>query len=232
MQRTGIGRVPKSMLRAAIFDMDGTLIDSNDLHAEAWNEIFRRFGVELPHERIRAQIGKGGDNLLPALLPPDLLARHGEEMEEARKQLFRDDYLPRVKPFPGVRELFEGLRASGARIVLASSAAAEELDSHKQLLGIAALIDGETSADDVEHSKPCPDIFAAALEKLADVNPDEAVVVGDTPYDMQAAARVGLRAVGVRSGGFPSEQLLESGAAALFDGPWTLPHRLRDWLPD
>jgi beta-phosphoglucomutase-like phosphatase (HAD superfamily) len=169
------------MLRAAIFDIDGTLIDSNDLHAEAWREIFRRFGLDLPHDRIRAQIGKGGDNLMPALLPPELVEQHGKEMEQQRKALFKRDYLPSVRPFPGVKPLFEGLRGSGASIVLATSATEEELESHKQSLGIADLIDGATSADDVEHSKPCPDIFQAALAKLPGVAPYEAVVVGDTP---------------------------------------------------
>jgi len=218
------------MYRAAIFDIDGTLVDSNNLHAEAWGEIFRRFGVDLPHDRIRAQIGKGGDNLLPALLPPELVERCGEEMEEARKALFKRDYMPRVRAFPGVKQLFEGLKASGAHIVLATSAAEEELESHKRTLDIADLIDGATSADDVERSKPCPDIFQAALVKLPGVSPNEAVVVGDTPYDMQAAGRAGVQKVGVRCGGFPEADLLSAGAAGLFDGPWSLPSSLGDWL--
>jgi HAD superfamily hydrolase (TIGR01549 family) len=219
------------MLKAAIFDIDGTLIDSNDLHAQAWDEVFRRFGVELPYDRIRGQIGKGGDNLLPALLPPEVLEAHGEEIEEQRKELFKADYLPRVKPFPGVPELFRALKESGARILLATSAAAEELESHTQLLGIADLIDGATSADDVEHSKPCPDIFRAALDKLPGIAADEAVVVGDTPYDMQAATKLRIPALGVRSGGFDDRLLLEAGATRLFDGPWALPPRLSSWLP-
>lgn len=220
------------MLRAAIFDVDGTLIDSNDLHAQAWSEVFRRFGVDLTHDRIRAQIGKGADNLMPALLPADVLDRSGKEIEAERKQLFLEQYLQQVRPFSGVRELFEGLRSRGAKIVLASSAAREELESHKERLGIGNLIDGETSADDVEHSKPCPDIFAAALGKLEGVAAQEVVAVGDTPYDMEAARGAGLRAVAVRSGGFADAALLDAGAVALFDGPWALPHRLDRWLPD
>ncbi|HEV2567470.1 HAD family hydrolase [Sphingomonas sp.] len=217
------------MLKAAIFDIDGTLIDSNDLHAEAWGETFRRYGIDLPHHVIRGQIGKGGDNLMPALLPADLLESRGEEIESERKALFKRDYLPRVKPFPGVRELFRTLKQNGALIALASSAAEEELAHHKQLLGIADLIDGATSADDVEHSKPCPDIFRAALEKFP-VAADEAIVVGDTPYDMEAAGKVGIAAIGVRCGGFAPDLLRSAGARALFDGPWSLPHRIDEWL--
>lgn len=218
------------MLRAAIFDIDGTLIDSNDLHAEAWGEVFRRFGVNLPHHLIRAQIGKGRDNLMPALLPPDLIDRHGEELEEQRKTLFKHDYLPRARPFPGVQDLFKSLKSSGARIVLATSAAEEELESHKRTLGIADLIDGATSADDVEHSKPCPDIFQAALAKLPGIAPHEAVVVGDTPYDMKAAVTAGIQRVAVLSGGFDPDLLRAAGAQELFAGPWALPPRVDLWL--
>lgn len=218
------------MLRAALFDIDGTLIDSNDLHAEAWGEVFRRYGIDLPHATIRGQIGKGGDNLMPALLPSNLLEKHGAAIEEERGTLFKRNYLPRLKPFSGVRELFEELKSSGALISLATSAHEEELEHHKQLLGIADLLDATVTADDVEHSKPCPDIFRAALDKLPGVEPSEALVVGDTPYDMEAASKIGIAPVAVRCGGFDPEMLTASGARALFDGPWTLPHRLDDWL--
>jgi HAD superfamily hydrolase (TIGR01509 family) len=216
------------MIQAAIFDIDGTLIDSNDLHAEAWRQTFLRFGVDLPHAAIRAQVGKGGDNLMPALLPSELLAAHGEEIEEQRGALFKREYLPRVRPFPGVRALFEQLRQRGTRIVLASSAKEEEVAHHTRLLDIGDLLDAAVSADDAEHSKPCPDIFAAALDLLGD---NAAVVVGDTPYDMIAARRIDMPAVGVRSGGFDDVVLRDAGAAALFDGPWALPRAVTDWLP-
>lgn len=219
------------MTRAAIFDIDGTLVDSNDLHTAAWRETFLRFGVDLPYDRIRGQIGKGGDNLIPALLPDDLVERHGAEIERARKALFKSDYLSRVKPFPGVRTLFEGLKTGGAKIVLASSAGEEEVDFHRELLDIGNLLDGTTSADDVEHSKPCPDIFAAALDALPGIAAADAVMVGDTPYDMEAAGKLGIAAAGVLCGGFPAEVLNEAGAVRLFDGPWALPHRVDEWLP-
>jgi HAD superfamily hydrolase (TIGR01509 family) len=218
------------MPHAAIFDVDGTLVDSNDLHAEAWGETFRRYGVDLPHAVIRGQVGKGGDNLIPALLPPRLVAKHGEEMREQSGRLFRDRYLARVIPFPGVRDLFEALKGEGIAIVLASSSAEEEVTHHCDRLGVSGLVDHIVSGDQVDHSKPCPDIFAAALRKLK-VAAAEAVVIGDSPYDMEAADQLGIPAVALLCGGFDPGLLRWSGAAALFDGPWTLPHRIGDWLP-
>lgn len=220
------------MKRAALFDIDGTLIDSNDLHASAWGDAFRAYGIDLPHERIHGQIGKGGDNLMPAFLPPDLLDRHAQDIEKTCKEIFKRDYMMRIVPFPGVMPLFEALKDTGALIVLATSGSREELEHHSDLLGIGDLIDGATSRDDVEHSKPCPDIFQAALSKLPGLRPQEAIVVGDTPYDMQAASRAEITGVGVRCGGFPEADLRAAGAAALYDGPWSLPHRLADWLAD
>jgi HAD superfamily hydrolase (TIGR01509 family) len=206
------------MIKAILFDVDGTLIDSNDLHTAAWRETFLHFGVDLPPELIRTQIGKGGDNLIPALLPPELVEARKDEMESFRGELFKTDYLARVVPFPGVRDLFERIVADGHRIVLASSANAEELRFHLSVIGAEDLVSGSTSKDDVRHSKPDPDIFAAALAK-AGAQASEAIVVGDTPYDMEAAAKLGVRTIGFRSGGFPDESLSGAGAAELYDGP-------------
>ena len=205
-------------IRAVLFDIDGTLIDSNDLHAQAWDEAFRRFGQHVPLPRIRGQIGKGGDNLLPALLPADFVEAQGEALERLRGELFKADYLPRVRPFPGVHPLFERLRADGRTIVLASSGKREEVDHHIQVLNVADLIDGSTTADDAEHSKPDPDIFAAAL-KQAGAPAAEAVVVGDTPYDVVAAAKLALRTIALRCGGFDEGALREAGALELWDDP-------------
>ncbi|HEV2746939.1 MAG TPA: HAD family hydrolase [Allosphingosinicella sp.] len=213
------------MVRAALFDVDGTLIDSNDLHAAAWQQAFRHFGVDLPYEQVRGQIGKGGDNLVPALLPSELVERRQQEIEDFRSELFKRDYLPRALPFPCVRPLFERLRAQGVRIVLATSAHADELDHHLELLGCRDLIEATTSQDDVDHSKPCPDIFAAALAKVAPTSAEDAVVVGDTPYDAEAAGRLGLRTIGVRCGGFPEADLRAAGAVELYDGPEDLLRR-------
>ena len=209
------------MIKAILFDVDGTLIDSNDLHTAAWRETFLHFGVDLPPERIRTQIGKGGDNLIPALLPRELVETRQEDIESFRGELFKRDYLPRVMPFPNVRDLFERIVADGRQIVLASSAKAEELRFHLSVIGAEDLVSGSTSKDDVRHSKPDPDIFAAALAK-AGANAAEAIVVGDTPYDMEAAAKLGVRTIGFRSGGFPDESLRGAGAAELYDGPQDL----------
>lgn len=209
--------------RAALFDVDGTLVDSNDLHASAWSEAFRHFGHDIPARRIRFQVGKGGDNLIPALLP-DLPDDEREALEEYRGALYKNDYLPRVKPFPGVRPLFEQLRRDDVAIVLASSSGREEVDHNLDLIGCRDLVSAATSRDDVEHSKPCPDIFEAALAK-AEVPAASALVVGDTPWDVTAAARTGLGTIGFRSGGFEDRDLIHAGALVLYDGPEDLLRR-------
>jgi HAD superfamily hydrolase (TIGR01509 family) len=207
------------MLKAVIFDIDGTLIDSVDLHAEAWKEALRHFGHDLPFDRVRAQIGKGGDLLLLALLPKEEAERRGEEIEKYRLDLFRREYLHRVKAFPKVPELFERIRADGQRIALASSARAEELANYKRIAGIEDLVDAETSSDDAENSKPHPDIFHAALDRLGEVNPAEVIVVGDTTYDAEAAGKAGLRTIGLLCGGWPEAELLKAGCIALYSDP-------------
>ncbi len=201
-----------------LFDVDGTLVDTNDLHAAAWREAFLAFGLDKPLEEIRWQVGKGGDNLIPSLFP-ELDEPRREEIEAFRGELFKRDYLPRATPFPGVRDLFERLVADGTRIVLASSSHSEEVDYHLSLIACADLVSATTSKDDVESSKPCPDIFEAALGRVAPLGADEVAVVGDTPWDAKAAGKLGLRTVGFRSGGFPGEALTEAGACELYDGP-------------
>ncbi len=217
------------MIRSVLFDVDGTLVDSNDLHAAAWQEAFRHFGVDLPLADVRVQIGKGGDNLIPSLLPPDLVERRQAEIEEFRSDLFRRDYLPKVRPFPGIRPLFERLKADGVRIVLATSARQEELDHHVELMGIRDLIDAATSKDDVDHSKPCPDLFEAAFAKAEVPDAEMVRVVGDTVWDMEAAARAGIPAVAVLCGGFARADLAEAGAIHIFEGPGDLLDRYDRW---
>lgn len=207
------------MTKAVLFDIDGTLLDSVDLHAQAWQEALERYGVRVPYAQVRAQIGKGGDQLLPVFFSKEDLERRGEEIEAYRSKLFKDRYLPQVRPFPGVRDLFERLRRQGTRLVLASSGKADEVEYYRKLADIDDLVDAATSSDDVERSKPCPDIFAAALAQVAPIGAGEAVAVGDTPYDAEAARKVGLTVVGVRCGGFPEAELRAAGCAAIFDGP-------------
>jgi HAD superfamily hydrolase (TIGR01509 family) len=214
------------VIGAVLFDVDGTLIDSNDLHATAWRETFLHFGVALPLDKIRGQIGKGGDNLIPALLPKELVEQRQEEMEDFRSDLFKRDYLPRVVPFPGVRALFERIVGDEKKIVLASSAKDAEIQYHLGVIGARDLVTATTSADDVEHSKPDPDIFAAAMQKVSPLGADQVVVVGDTPYDVLAAKKLGIRVIGFRSGGFPEESLTEAGADEIYDGP---EHLLRSY---
>jgi HAD superfamily hydrolase (TIGR01509 family) len=207
--------------RAALFDVDGTLVDTNDLHTAAWREAFLHFGHDFALETIRAQVGKGGDNLIPTLIPGIAEAKV-EEVDQYRGELFKRDYLPRAMPFPGVRPLFERLVGDGVRIVLASSSSKAEVDFHLSLIGCSDLVSAVTTRDDVESSKPCPDIFAAALGKVAPLTAEEAIVVGDTPWDVKAAARAGLRTIGFLSGGFEEEVLREAGAAFIFEGPQDL----------
>ncbi|KAA2237783.1 HAD family hydrolase [Salinarimonas soli] len=211
--------------KAVIFDVDGTLIDTVDLHAEAWVEALRHFGVEVPFEDMRLQIGKGGDQLLLGLLPPDRIERDAERIQHFRTDLFARDYMHKAEAFPGVRELFEHIRATGRRAVLASSGKADEVERYKEIAGIADLVDDATSSDDAERSKPYPDIFQAALARLRDVEPGEAVVVGDTPYDAEAARKAGVRSVGVLCGGFPEEALRSAGCIAVYRDPADLLRR-------
>ena len=206
------------MTNAFIFDVDGTLIDSVDLHAAAWQQTLAHFGFAIPYADVRAQIGKGGDQLLPVFVPPDVLEHLGEAIEKYRGELFKREYLPRVKPFPQVRELFLRIKRDGHRIGLASSAKTEEVTTYKTLANIADLVDADTSSSDVDCSKPCPDVFEVAIDKLR-VEPDSAIVIGDTPYDAIAARRAGLRTIGVLCGGFAATELREAGCISLYRDP-------------
>ena len=207
------------MLKAIIFDIDGTLVDSVDLHARAWQEAFRKFGREVEFERVRHQIGKGGDQLMPVFFSKEELERFGEELEKYRGELYKREYLSEVRAFPQVRELFERIRRDGLRIALASSAKKDELKTYKELARITDLVEEETSADDADKSKPHPDIFEAALASLGDVEADEAIVIGDTPYDAEAAGKIKLRTLGVLCGGFPEAELRAAGCTDIYRDP-------------
>jgi HAD superfamily hydrolase (TIGR01509 family) len=206
------------MIKAVIFDVDGTLIDTVDLHAACWVEALKYFGIEIPFEDMRVQIGKGRDQILHGLLPPDMIEQRGEEIQAFRSDLFKREYMHRARAFPGVRELFERIRASGQRVVLASSGTAGEVGRYKEIAGIADLIADATSSDDAERSKPFPDIFQAALGKLAPLRPNEAVMVGDTPYDAEAARDAGMKSIGVLCGGSSLEALRSAGCIAVYEG--------------
>jgi HAD superfamily hydrolase (TIGR01509 family) len=216
------------MPKAVIFDVDGTLVDTVAMHAQAWSDTFRRFGHDIPAEDILGQIGKGGDQLMPVFLDEATVGAQGEAMETFRAEHYKERYLPEAKGFPAVRELFERIRADGVVIALASSGKPEELEVYADRLGIIGLFDAQTTSDDAERSKPEPDIFEAALDRLGAPAPEDVVVVGDSPYDAQAARKAGIEVVGLLSGGFPEEELRAVGCSAVFRDPEDLLRRFED----
>lgn len=204
------------VIKAVFFDLDGTLVDSNAQHALAWQAAFRANGWEFPLEAIHEQIGKGADNLVPALLPEADVGTQ-KNLGDASGDIFKTRFLDGVRAFPKARDLVARVHAAGQQVVLASSASQRELEHYLDLLDIRPFITATTSADDVKHTKPAPDIFANALGKVSSLTPDEVVVVGDTPYDVIAAARCGIAAIGLRSGKFPDDDLWRAGAVCLYD---------------
>jgi len=204
---------------AVIFDIDGTLVDSVDLHARAWQEAFRHFGYGIPFEEIRHEIGKGSDKLIPDLLGPDEADLVHEKLDNFRSKLWKRKYFSQVKPFPKVRELFQTILRDRKQIVLASSAKGDELKKYKQIAHIDDLVKDETSSDDVDRSKPSPDVVEAALAKLNHPDPQTAIMVGDTPWDIVAASRAQVKSIGVLCGGFPEEELRKAGAIAIYRDP-------------
>jgi HAD superfamily hydrolase (TIGR01509 family) len=204
---------------AVLFDVDGTLVDSVDLHARAWREALARFGKDVPLEDVRRQIGKGGDQLIPVFLARDELAREGEALDRFRGELWRREYMPRVRPLPGARDLVLRVKRDGRRVALASSGKADEVEWNRRLVGLdPSLLDGATTSDDAERSKPHPDIFEAALAATG-APAARALAVGDSPWDALSARRAGLRTIGVLSGGFPEEELRDAGCIAIFRDP-------------
>jgi HAD superfamily hydrolase (TIGR01509 family) len=206
------------MPKAAIFDVDGTLVDSVDLHASAWQEALVKFGHQVTFEQARSQIGKAGDQLIPVFLSKAEQADHGEAMEEWRGQLFKSKYLSMVRPFSAVPELLRRVRDAGVTVAVASSAKKAELDIYLKIAGVEDLVDVATSSEDAKHSKPAPDIFQVALKKLG-IDGHEAVAIGDTPYDAQAAGKAGIPAIGMLCGGFTEVALRRGGCVAVYPSP-------------
>jgi phosphoglycolate phosphatase-like HAD superfamily hydrolase len=209
------------MPKAAIFDLDGTLLDSVDLHALAWHEAMAKFGHDVTFEQARSQIGKGGDKLIPVFLSTDEQRDHGKEMEEWRGKRFKTSYLPLVRPFSAVPDLLKSVRETGVQVAIASSAKKDELDQYLDIARIADLVDVKTSSDDVEESKPAPDIFEVVLKRLK-IESRDAVAIGDTPYDALAAGKAGITTIGVLCGGFSETSLREAGCAEVYPGPAAL----------
>src|SRR5689334_22622302 len=180
-------------IRGVLLDVDGTLLDSNDAHAQSWVEIFRRHNFDIPFERVRPLIGKGGDKLLPELTGIDAESTRGKQLSNERSSLFLENYLPALEPTRGARLLVEKLKAKGLRLVIATSSNEKELQALLCQAGVADLIECATSSADGA-SKPDPDIVRAAL-KEGRLAPHETVMVGDTPYDIEAAGRSGVRTI-------------------------------------
>lgn len=206
------------MIRAVIFDVDGTLVDTVDLHARAWQETFEHFGYQTRYEDVRSQIGKGGDQLMPVFVPKEDLERRGKEIDSFRGDLFKRKYIGQARGFHRTRALFQRILADGKAVALASSAKADELAHYKRAADIDDLVDTETASEDADKSKPYPDIFQAALDRLG-VRPEEAVVVGDTPWDAEAATRAGIPVIGVLCGGFAEEDLRAAGCREVWKDP-------------
>jgi len=197
--------------RAVILDVDGTLINTNDAHAHAWVDVCNEFGFPVAFGHVRELIGMGGDRVLPALTGLSEESEMGTQMKERRGKVFRERYLPSCLPFPGARELLERMQGDGMQLVVATSASADDMAALLKAAGVADLIEAKASSSDAEESKPAPDIVEAALAN-AGVSADEAVMLGDTPYDVKAANRAGVRCVAVRSGGWDDDALSDAVA--------------------
>jgi phosphoglycolate phosphatase-like HAD superfamily hydrolase len=205
-----------SKVKAVILDIDGTLIDSNDAHARAFVEGGAEMGIEVEFDTVRRLIGKGGDKLIPEVFGFEQESERGEELDERKGRIFRDRYLPTLAPTPGARALLERFLKVGLELVVATSASGDDLKGLLERAGVEDLVDQATSASDVEETKPAPDPVKSALEKVGR-SAGEAIMLGDTPYDVQSATTAGVVIVGVRSGGWSAEEL--RGAAAVYDDP-------------
>jgi HAD superfamily hydrolase (TIGR01509 family) len=212
----------RSRYDAVLLDIDGTLVDSNGAHAAAWSEAFAHHGRHHPSGQIRPLIGKGGDKLLRELASLDHESGEGKQISEARTRIFRNRYLPTLQPTPGAAALVGWLLERRLTVVVATSAKQEEVKALLTICGAQALAKDATTSDDAERSKPDPDILVAALE-TSGASPDRAIMIGDTPYDIEAARRAGLAAIAFRCGGWDDAAL--RGAIAIYDHPKQLLER-------
>ena len=200
-------------MKTVILDIDGTLVDSNDAHAHAWVAAFADAGITVDYDKVRRSVGMGGDKLMPAVAGVDSESEEGQKISKRRGEIFKDTYLPALRPFASVRDLMERFIQDGYGLAVATSAKEEELQPLLECAGIADLIPHRTSSDDADNSKPEPDIVEAALEKCG-CEPGEALMLGDTPYDIESATGAGVKIVALESGGWSPEDL--SGALAVY----------------
>jgi len=206
-------------IRAVIFDVDGTLVDSNDQHARAWVEALAEYGYKVAFEQVRPLIGMGGDKVLPILTGLSADEPKAKKIGERRDAIFADKYLPQVRPLPGARDLLLGLKSDGLKLAVASSSAKDLLKRLLNIVGAPDVFEKRASGDDAEDSKPDPDIVHAALKGLAEPS-DVVAMIGDTPYDVEAARRAKVQPIAFRSGGWKDEDL--RGAIEIYDGPLDL----------
>ena len=208
-----------------MLDVDGTLIDSNYHHALAWYRAFRRHDIVLPLWRIHRTVGMGGDQLVPALVGPELDKEKGDDIRAARDEIYTGGLIDEVAALEGAHELIAELKDRGLQVVLASSSPRDELERYLDLLDARELADAWTTKDDVEATKPEPDLILAALEKA---QTESAVMVGDTPWDVEAASKAGVETLCVITGGWSKQELREAGAIAVFESVDELRQRLEE----
>ena len=206
-----------------MLDVDGTLIDSNYHHALAWYRAFRKHDIVLPLWRIHRAVGMGGDQLVPALVGPKLDEAQGDDIRAARDEIYTGGLMEEVAPLEGAHALIAELKDRGLRVVLASSSPEDELERYLDLLDARELADAWTTKDDVKATKPEPDLILAALEKA---QTESAVLVGDTPWDVEAASKAGVETLCVITGGWSKQELREAGAIAVFESVDELRQRL------
>jgi HAD superfamily hydrolase (TIGR01509 family) len=207
-----------------IFDIDGTLVDTNYHHTVAWYRAFRQNGIVLPLWRIHRHIGMGGDQLVGALTSDRFEEQKGDDVRTAEKTLYME-LIDEVAPMEGSRELLEEVKRRGHTVVLASSAKQDEIDHYLDLLDARGLADSWTSSADVQSTKPAPDLVEAALQRVDD-GAGDAVMIGDTPWDIQAAKKAGVPTIAVRTGGFGADELQGAGAVAIFESVKEMLERL------
>jgi HAD superfamily hydrolase (TIGR01509 family) len=210
------------VVEAVLLDVDGTLIDSNYQHTIAWYRAFRKHDVVLPVWRIHRAIGMGGDQLVPALVGSDVDEDKGDAIREARDRLY-EELIGEVEPFDGAHELIGELKDRGIQVVLASSSPVDEIEHYLDLLDARDLADAWTTKDDVDATKPAPDLVLAAVAKAGT---ERAVMVGDTRWDVEAAGKAGVETIAVISGGWSKQELREAGASAVFESVGELRTRL------
>jgi HAD superfamily hydrolase (TIGR01509 family) len=198
----------------AILDVDGTLVDTNYHHAIAWHRALHARGHNVQMWKVHRHIGMGGDQIVPALIGEEAAAREGEEIREAEAQAY-GKLIDEVEPMEGAQGLIRRLREDGTTVILASSAKQEEVDHYLDLLEARDLVDGWTTSADVEATKPEPDLVHAALEKAG--GEGEAVMIGDSVWDVRAAGAAGVPTLAVLTGGFSEEELREAGAGQVVE---------------